>query len=143
MPRPPARNLVSSGIVPGAALLAPLMLSAAGEHPVADIMTRRWPVDPRLGCRQQGAELEVVMGAPSDDSAHARVPLLRKQAQACLERQLLALRPLEKANQDLPAAASEERAALARAPGVAARGASGAPDGGSIADPTSSQAGGP
>jgi len=79
---------------------------------VAEIMTSKWLVDPRLGCRQQGVELEVLMGTPPDNPSYSRLPTARAKAKSCLDTELLMLRPLEKANQDLLAVVAEVRSAL-------------------------------
>ena len=90
-------------------------LSASWER-VVEIMRSPWFVDPRLGCRGKGVELEVLMGANPTDPASSKLPLVRDKAKACLEAQILMLRPLERANQGLQAAISEANELL-RAPG--------------------------
>jgi len=86
---------------------------------VADVVSAKWPVDPRLGCRQQGLELQSAMavapGAPEPPKAAGA----RGTARACLDRELLVLRPLERANGELPAVLGEVRTALASAPPTA------------------------
>jgi hypothetical protein len=84
---------------------------------VSGVMTAKWLVDPRLGCRQQGIDLEAIMGSTG---APAKLDAARSKARACLDRQLLVLRPLEQANGELQAAIAEATAALASAPPAAA-----------------------
>ena len=97
------------------------LLGAWGK--VTEVMTARWAVDPRIGCRPEGIELEVLMLATPDSPAAAQLPLARSKARSCLDRQLLMLRPLERANRDLEDAAAETRALLTAAPGRADAGA--------------------
>jgi len=80
---------------------------------VTEVMTARWMVDPRLGCRQEGIELEVLMGVAPGAPAYAGLPVARTKARSCLERQLVMLRPLERANRALQGAIAEARTALA------------------------------
>jgi len=88
----------------------------AGWNEVAGIMTAQWPVDGRIGCRQQGVNFEVLM--PSvDPQASERLAATRGSARKCLERQKLVLRPLEKANRDLDVVWREAQALLAGAGG--------------------------
>jgi hypothetical protein len=109
---------------------------------VSEIMNAKWLVDPRLGCRKTGVELEALMGAAPSDSASAQLPLVRSKARACLDTQLLMLRPLEKANRDLQAVVSEVKSTLASAPNADAREPHGRPEGGAIGNPVHSGGGG-
>jgi len=97
-----------------------------------ELVSRPWPVDPRIGCRAEGIELEVVM---ADAEKPGRAQAAREAAQKCLARQVSVQKPLEAANRTLLAADAEARAALARTspptPATAAQAApaAGAPEG--------------
>lgn len=79
------------------------------------IMATQWPVDPRLGCRYQSLELGSAMEAARDPSLPSELPRIRAQAQDCLDRQLLPLTRLTKANLDVQAAQAEADRVLAPA----------------------------
>ncbi|GEJ57168.1 hypothetical protein [Anaeromyxobacter diazotrophicus] len=84
-----------------------------------ELLARPWPVDPRLGCRAEGIELEVVMASAADPARARRVEAARAAARRCLARQTSVLTPLETANAALLAADGEARALLAGAAGTA------------------------
>jgi hypothetical protein len=81
---------------------------------VTRIMTTRWLVDGRIGCRPQAISFEVLMPAAAAKPSE-RLAATRESARKCLDRQLLTVRPLEKANRDLDAAWREANSALASA----------------------------
>ena len=91
---------------------------------VTEIMTKQWLVDPRIGCRQQGINLEGLMG-PDESQAKERLAAAREAGRGCLSRQGLMVRPLAEANRKLDARIREADAMLGRTPGPA--GASGPP----------------
>lgn len=93
-------------------------LAAAWDRDRA-ILTSKWPVDPRLGCRERGIQFEVLMGAQPGTRAAAELPLARAYAKACLDRQLTAIRPLREATRTLVSVLSEVEAALTAARGDA------------------------
>lgn len=79
---------------------------------VSRIMTARWFVDGRIGCRPQAISFEVLMPAAEAQSGE-RLAATREGARKCLDRQMLTVRPLEKANRDLDAAWREANSVLA------------------------------
>jgi hypothetical protein len=95
---------------------------------VSRIMTARWFVDGRIGCRPQAINFEVLM-SPAETRTGERLAATRDSASQCLDRQMLTVRPLEKANRDLEAAWREANLALADATGRGP-GAASAPSGG-------------
>jgi len=115
------------GVAEGTGRLRARLTAAWNE--VAGIMTAKWPVDGRLGCRQQAVNFEVLM-APGAAQASEHFSSARDSARRCLERQRLVLGPLEKANRDLDSAWREAQALLA-GPGGSGAGAAAAPAGGS------------
>jgi hypothetical protein len=82
---------------------------------VAGIMTRPWLVDGRIGCRPQAISFEVLMGS-AEGQTDERLAATRDSARKCLERQMLMVRPLTKANRALDVAWREADSALAAAP---------------------------
>ena len=94
---------------------------AAWER-VRDLLVRQWPVDPRMGCRQRGIELEVVMSAGLRDPASPQLATAREEARRCLARQQVPVSQLREANAELQATLPLVRAALGGAspPPVAA-----------------------
>lgn len=86
-----------------------------------ELVARPWPVDPRIGCRQEGIQLEVLMAdaaRPSDDKG---LVAARAAARHCLDKQRAILTPLERANEELVASAAEARAALPPRPAAPGR----------------------
>jgi hypothetical protein len=79
---------------------------------VTRIMTARWPVDGRIGCRTEAISFEVLMPTAESKSGE-RLATTRESARKCLDRQMLMVRPLEKANRALHAAWREANSALA------------------------------
>lgn len=80
-----------------------------------ELVTRPWPVDPRIGCRAEGIELEVIMADAARPGGERRAQAAREAARACLERQSSVLRPLGAANRKLLDVDAEARSALAGA----------------------------
>jgi hypothetical protein len=90
-------------------------LTAAWNR-VTGIMTGKWPVDGRIGCRPQGVDFEVLMAG--DAQASQRLATTRASARACLDKQRPILKSLGAANRDLDAAWREARSILAGATGT-------------------------
>lgn len=83
-----------------------------------ELLARPWPIDPRLGCRAEGIELEVVMADAAEPGRARRAEAAREAARRCLARQTSVLTPLEAANEALRTADTEARALLAGTAGV-------------------------
>ncbi len=71
------------------------------------VLTRRWPVDPRLGCRRQRLDLESYMEAKAPELAVARA-----ESTECLARMKPPTEEMEAANRQLETVLAEVRAAL-------------------------------
>jgi hypothetical protein len=92
-----------------------------------DLLVRRWPVDPRIGCRERGIAFEVLMpmGAAGGDSP--RLAGVREDARRCLSKQAVPVSQLREANAALREIVPEVWAALGASPGTDAPGAGVAP----------------
>jgi hypothetical protein len=78
------------------------------------LLTRQWPVDPRLGCRRQRLDLETFM-----ETTLPELKVARAECKDCLGRMEPATAAMEAANRDLGAVLVEVKAALAPAPAQA------------------------
>jgi hypothetical protein len=75
------------------------------------MLTRQWPVDPRLGCRRQRLDLETFMETTLPELKGARA-----ECKDCLGRMEPAVAAMEAANKDLGEVLVEVKAALASIP---------------------------
>jgi len=78
------------------------------------LLTRQWPVDPRLGCRRQRLDLETFM-----ETTLPELKVARGECKDCLARMEPATAAMEAANRDLGAVLIEVKAALATDPAQA------------------------
>jgi hypothetical protein len=80
---------------------------------VNGVMGRRWPVDPRLGCRSQFIELEGALQPGPGKGPASDLPPARLGLQACLQKLSSVLDPLRTGTQQLTLAFAEAEALLA------------------------------
>jgi hypothetical protein len=83
-------------------------------------LTRQWPVDPRLGCRDQHHGLLAALEKPQSPQAKADLPRVRAEAQACLERMEPPVELLQSANREVKAVVAEIEALLGPEPAAPA-----------------------
>jgi hypothetical protein len=89
---------------------------------VQTVMTAKWPVDPRLSCRQQFHELEGALQALQGSSGAEGLPQARLELRGCLGKLSSVLVPLRAANGKLVAAFAEAERALTSTTGTAGGG---------------------
>jgi hypothetical protein len=77
-----------------------------------EVLRRRWPVDPRMSCREPFHHLD---GAMSGGTDNRELPEARTALLACLKKLDSVLGPLGRANRALAAATAEAGAELERA----------------------------
>lgn len=85
---------------------------AAAWDEVVGIMTAKWFVDGRIGCRPKAINFEVLMDS-AEAQKNGRLAAARASARSCLDAQALQVLPLVRANQQLDAACREAEAAIA------------------------------
>lgn len=66
-----------------------------------DVLSRKWPVDPRLGCRSEMHDLGGAMEALPGQAGGSELGLARDRSLRCQARLRLVLQPLRKTSRDL------------------------------------------
>jgi len=78
------------------------------------LLTRQWPVDPRLGCRRQRLDLESFM-----ETTLPELKVARAESRDCMARMEPATAAMEAANKELAGVLAEVKAALGATPAPA------------------------